>query len=174
MICVNRAGSVPPVSADRRATAQVVTTGNVGINIAGFTHYDGIIFIAGNSTGAADFNMRITGGTWSRFDNCSFRLGGTGVSSRIQIAVGGAYVECNNTTMSFSVASQGITIASRVRWRNTPSALLGTIPTTVFHTQAQERLRVLSVSIFPLPEAARPSSGPLPTTIRSTNCLIAN
>ena len=35
VVCVNRAGSVPPVSADRRATAQVTTTGALDINLSG-------------------------------------------------------------------------------------------------------------------------------------------
>src|SRR5580765_4027333 len=43
VICVNRAGSVPPVASDRMATAQTTSTGaNIVCN--GFTHYDGIIF----------------------------------------------------------------------------------------------------------------------------------
>src|SRR5580765_5589876 len=42
VVCVNRAGTVPPVSADRRATATASTTGGTAaIAFNGFTHYDG-------------------------------------------------------------------------------------------------------------------------------------
>lgn len=131
VVCVNRAGSVPPVSADRRTTAQVATTGASNISIAGFAHYDGLIFVAGSSTGVANLSPQTTGGGWSRFDNCSLRIGATGVGS-IQLIAGGAYVELNNTTVSFSATSQKFTIAEVLKWRNTPSALLGTVPTTLF------------------------------------------
>src|SRR5580765_8501680 len=44
VICVSRSGSVPPVSADRRATAQVATgAGSFHLQFVGSTHYDGII-----------------------------------------------------------------------------------------------------------------------------------
>jgi hypothetical protein len=131
VICVNRAGSVPPISADRRATAQIVTTGNVAISFAGFTHYDGCIFIAGNSTGVANLNLA-SGPVSYRFDNCSLRLGGSNVSSKITVGNAGVYVEFNNTTVSFGNISQAIYPAGVLKWRNTPSALLGTIPTVLF------------------------------------------
>ena len=75
VICVNRAGSVPPVSADRRATAQVTTTGTASITFAGFAHYDGIIFNAGNSSGDGEHQRSGSGSAVRmRFDNCSLRL----------------------------------------------------------------------------------------------------
>ena len=109
IICVNRAGSVPPVSADRLATAQVLTTGNTNITFAGCAHYDGIIFRAGNSTGTASINLTSTSVTL-RFDNCSLRCGSTGAASKILIggtSGGGvaAYVEFNNTTLSFAATT---------------------------------------------------------------------
>lgn len=136
VICVDRGGSVPPVSADRRATAQVATTVNTTINMPGFTHYDGIIFVAGNSTGATTINTVGSNGAWQRFDNCSFRLGSTGAGS-IQLgaagAVLGSYTEFNNTTVSFSAVTQTISVAGALRWRNTLSALIGAqVPTILF------------------------------------------
>lgn len=132
VVCVNRAGSVPPVSADRRTTAQVATTGASNISFAGVAHYDGIIFVAGSSTGVANLSPQTTGGSWNRFDNCSLRIGATGNGS-IQLIAAGSYVELNNTTMSFSGTGQKITIAEVMKWRNTPSALLGTLPNTLFN-----------------------------------------
>jgi hypothetical protein len=135
VICVNRAGSVPPVSADRLATAQVATSANNNITFAGFTHYDGIIFIAGNSTGTANIQLSAANAAL-RFDNCSLRCGSSGATSKLLIGgtTGGAgtAVEFNNTTVSFAHASQTIQIAGLLKWCNTPSALLGTIPNELF------------------------------------------
>jgi hypothetical protein len=140
VICVNRAGSVPPVSADRRATAQVATTTNGAIVLNGFIHYDGIIFVAGNSTGSGNIGVSGTSGVWMRFDNCSFRIGSTG-AGQINFGNFGAtfinYVELNNTTMSFSAATQSVQVNNVQRWRNTPLALIGTaVPTTLFVPRA--------------------------------------
>jgi len=136
VVCVDRAGSVPPVSADRRSTAQIATTSNSQLSFAGYAHYDGIIFVAGNSTGAANIITNGTNGAWQRYDNCSFRLGSTGAGS-IQVGAGGlilgSYTEFNNTTVSFSAISQTITVAGALRWRNTASALIGAqVPTVLF------------------------------------------
>lgn len=138
IICVNRAGSVPPVSADRRTTAQVSTTGASAINLAGFAHYDGIIFSAGTGASLANINAPSQNGHALRFDNCSLRLGNTNTGSRIQfggISVNSAWVELNNTTISFGVTNQLIVVNGVLKWRNTPSALLGTISTTLFTPQ---------------------------------------
>jgi hypothetical protein len=125
IICVNRAGSVPPVSADRRATAQVTATGSFSINFSGNLHADGIIFTAG---GDISFG---TSNTANRLENCSLRLSGTTTT----IIVGGssvvAFAEWRNTTVSFGGTSCKIRIVGHLVWRDTPSALLGTIPTTV-------------------------------------------
>lgn len=134
IVCVNRAGSVPPVSADRRTTATVTTTGISNITFAGFAHYDGIIFSAGTGGVAANIVVIAAGSQNHRFDNCSMRLGNTGTAS-ITLggnANGGVYVEFNNTTASFANAGQLFVVYGRFKWRNTPSALLGTIPATLF------------------------------------------
>jgi hypothetical protein len=139
VVCVNRGGAVPPVSADRRATAQVATTGANSIDLRGHTHYDGIIFSAGNGTSVASITIATANSIWQRLDNCSLRLTGSGASSTITVGganVAGCYVELNNTTMSFANVGQTVVSYARLIWRNTPSALLGTIPTLVLATGA--------------------------------------
>lgn len=138
VICVNRAGSVPPVSADRRATATASSTTNSNLTITGCTHYDGIIFTAGaGSSSSANLGLLDTDLHWLRFDNCSLRLGITAGASAIFFGgfastLGATYVELNNTTISCAATTHLIRIGSTIRWRNTPSALLGTIPSTIF------------------------------------------
>ena len=140
VVCVNRAGTVPPVSADRRATATVTTTAASDLTIAGAaTYYDGIIFSAGTgTTSSANFVVLNAVSAWVRFDNCSLRLGLTGVGSGyLKIggsagSLGNTYVELNNTTVSFAHTNSGFQIVGMMRWRSTPSALLGTIPNLLF------------------------------------------
>lgn len=140
VVCVNRSGSVPPVSADRRMTAQVTTTGTGNIQVSGFTHYDGIIFSAGTLTGASNITLASSSSMALRFDNCSLRLGSTG-AGKILLGNGSASRAClndfNNTTISFSAVGQSIELASILRWRNTPSALIGAaVPTSLFTSVA--------------------------------------
>ena len=143
VICVDRGGSVPPVSADRRATASVSSnTGNNGITLNGWTHYDGIIFNAGVGTsGTAQLTIPGTSNNWIRLDNCSLRLPSTG-GSAIQIggfagAATGAFVELNNTTLSFNATSHIVNVAGVFKWRNTPSAVIGAaVPTILFGSVA--------------------------------------
>jgi hypothetical protein len=138
VVCVDRGGSVPPVSADRRATAQVSATGAVNITFVGSTHYDGIIFNAGSgSTGATQIIVGTVTGVVMRFDNCSLRIGNAFNvgSNNIQFGsptAGGQLVELNNTTVSFGHVLNNITTYARLIWRNTASALLGSIPTLLF------------------------------------------
>jgi hypothetical protein len=138
VVCVNRAGSVPPVSADRRATAQVTATGTVNITLNGTTHYDGIIFTAGSGTTAGtQLIIGNAGNVAMRLDNCSLRIGNTAASSSNNIQVGnttlgGIFVELNNTTLSFGNVLNSITVYGKLVWRNTGSALLGSIPTLLF------------------------------------------
>jgi len=135
-VCVNRAGTVPPVPADRRATAVVATSANNAISLGGYQHIDGIIFIAGNSTGIANITLCNSSGYYLRLDNCSLRLGSTGNGQIILGAGsnGGNFVELNNTTASFAAVGQSIATGGCLsRWRNTPSALIGAqVPTILF------------------------------------------
>jgi hypothetical protein len=135
VICANRAGSVPPVSADRRTTATVTTTGTSStLNFSGFTHYDGIIFSAGSGAGNVNAALQNTSGGWIKFDNCSLRLASTG-TGKLSLTIDGVYIELNNTTVSFAGTGQGFLVGEVLKWRNTPSAFVGgsTIPTTLFN-----------------------------------------
>jgi hypothetical protein len=133
VICANRAGTVPPVHADRRATARYSRTGAVSLSINGFVHIDGIIFDMSGTSGGNNLFIAGTFNTSQRYDNCAM-IAGSAANTFIGIGYHtqpGNYVELNNTTMSFSVASQGILPYSRVVWRNTPNAVQGTIPATL-------------------------------------------
>ncbi|TIU02346.1 MAG: hypothetical protein E5W43_00960 [Mesorhizobium sp.] len=135
IICVNHSGSVPPVSADLRTTATISTTGTNNISFSAGGYYKGIIFTAGSGAGGAQLIIPTTGTSVSVFEDCSLRIGSTG-NGKIVLGNGGvnlAMVELLNTTVSFAAIGQGFSVAGAAfRWKNTASALLGTIPTTLF------------------------------------------
>ena len=151
VICVDRFGSVPPVSADRRATAQVSTSGAVGINMGGGTHFDGIIFKAGSgTTGSSGINLGSSNGSMLRLDNCSLRLGvNSGSQSVVQFGGASASVSVllNNTTVSLANASHRIELYGLTQWRNTPAALLGTMPPTLFTVVSNRGLSLECIGV---------------------------
>jgi hypothetical protein len=144
-ICVNHSGSVPPVSADLRTTGSIATTGNAGIAInssatGGASIFYGLVIAAGNSSGSPVINMPSTPNSCSyKYINCTIKIVSTGAGT-ISIgnsgAAAGDYVEFENTTVSFAGTGQGFVISGTFRWRNTLTALAGTIPTALFQFTA--------------------------------------
>lgn len=133
--CVDHAGSVPPVSADRRTTASIATTSNSSITQSGSAVIDGVVFTAGNSTGSASLTFSNAGGNSTKLINCALAINSTG-SGRINNGTSGINapkLELVNTTVQFAGTSQLIALFGAFVWRNTPSAVAGvTIPSTLF------------------------------------------
>ncbi|RUX97165.1 hypothetical protein, partial [Mesorhizobium sp. M7D.F.Ca.US.004.01.2.1] len=99
-ICVDHTGSVPPVVADLRTTAQVNTTGfSNAIFFNGSTVYYGIIF----TSGSASITLASSSAITQKFINCSLRIAGGNSSDALQTSAGvGQRIELINTTVSFS------------------------------------------------------------------------
>ncbi len=142
-ICVNHAGSVPPVSADLRTTATISCTGAaVNMTINGTAYIYGITFnvgATGNNTTFITNGAATTG--YLFFDACSIACLGNSSSTGIRLGGQGsppvAYRDVlNNTTLSFALAGQGLRIQGDLIWQNTASAILGTVPTTLVTTIA--------------------------------------
>lgn len=136
VVCVDHNGSVPPVSADLRTTATIScpSTGN-SIQFTGGTVYTGIIFNQGTSTGNAGMFLGQANSSFLRFVNCALKLIGTGASGLFAIGNGNQniYVDLYNTPMTFANVGQKIVITgARLRWRNTASAIAGSVPTVLF------------------------------------------
>ena len=126
ILCVNRAGSVPPVSADLATTATLTTTGNNNINMgSGVAYYDGLSFICGG-TGASSLTASAT----SHYENCKFKL--SGATGSMSFATTGIRFRLINTTLEFSNVANSVLTLGPVEWRDTPSAIVGTVPTTLF------------------------------------------
>jgi hypothetical protein len=133
--CVNRAGSVPPVSADLRTTATISTNGAFGIIVNGsIRECYGIAFtVAPGGAFNASMNVGNTATRSVRLVNCKLRLNTTTSAVRIIIGGTGTVVSMENTTVQFGSVSQGLQTAGRIFWRNTSTAIAGaTIPTGLF------------------------------------------
>jgi hypothetical protein len=134
--CVDRAGSVPPVSADLRTTAQIATTVNNSITLSGVFYMYGLIIVSGNSTGNCLIAIAQTGhDDVAFFKNCSLRLGSSGTSSTFNFGTSLAIsrIVLDNVTLHFAAVAQSAQIASNFEWTNTPSALGGAaVPTALF------------------------------------------
>ncbi len=140
IICVNVAGSVPPVSADLRTTATVTTTGASSINLNSINTWQyiyGIIFTAGTS-GTAVVGLHASGnGGYLKLEACSIGSGASVTTGAVSFTGGNidaAAIELLNTTMAFTAAGHNISLGNNATflWRNTASAITGTVPTTLF------------------------------------------
>ncbi len=130
--CVDRTGSVPPVSADLRTTATITTTGANAQIIAGAgaTYYYGINFQCGS--GAVNSSISVTA-THATFKNCLLgKLGTTGNTSAVTFSSGGRIV-LDNTSVKFGSTGDGVRVGTNLVWRNTAAPISGaTLPTTFF------------------------------------------
>jgi hypothetical protein len=133
VLCVNRAGSVPPVAADLRATATVTTTGANAITMGGVAYVEGIIFNCG--TGASAANLTIA--TISTYRNCAFNIVNTSNSSQLTSTSNvGALTYWYDCTVSFGATGQVIVPMGGFHWIG-PAGSAGitgaTIPTSLFN-----------------------------------------
>lgn len=125
--CADRTVAVPAV-VDLKITGTVSTTGTNVITITGNAYVYGLTFSCG--TGAGGPVLTLNGANaWMAFENCALVLPSTGASS-INTAAAGR-VDLINTTMSFASVLQGVRWSGTVRWRNTPSAILGAAVPTI-------------------------------------------
>lgn len=139
VVCVDHLGSVPPVSADLRTTATVTTTGANSITFgssSAHAYYYGITFNAGTGAVTASVIIATTTG-WFSFKSCALKVVATGASSIIQLGnaalATSTKIVLDNTPVSFGATGQSIVLRScRFEWRNTASAIGGTVPTTLF------------------------------------------
>lgn len=133
IFCVNRAGSVPPVSADLRTTAQVFTTGAFGITFTGHFYCYGVIFSAGSGVSAAGIvttngtnNLRMT------FELCDLILAGASGGSEIAVSLGTQTVRLLNSRLKYSQSSQRFTLRGMVEIRGGSFIAGTTSPNFVF------------------------------------------
>lgn len=136
-ICVNVAGSMPPVAADLATTGSISVSGSgLSININGALKWVyGLIFTNGTS-GTCDINVNQDTGTPVDilYEQCQFRCGAGagGNSSPIKGTSGAGRVRFKDCIIRFTNASQAIDIGGYLEFDNVTLDSGGTKPTTLF------------------------------------------
>lgn len=133
--CVDHTKSVPPSSsADLKTTATITTTTSASISLFpnnGFCYFYGITFQCGSGANAPNFAILNGASGRLKFDTCTLSLPGTAGGAVLGLpgasGIDSNYLELENTTVHFGSAGT-IEIGGRLRWRNTASALSGTMP----------------------------------------------
>lgn len=133
VICANRAGSTPPVSADLATTGVVTLTGANNLAINGCAYVYGLTFNIGTGTTAASTNLATAAVAHDQvYEACAFKHLVTTATCTLQIisAPNGisARVRFINTVVNFN---GGVTCAVKgdsgnFFWQNTANALGGT------------------------------------------------
>ncbi len=140
VICVDPAGSVPPVSADLSTGAIEATTGASHLTIGAsggtnYTYFRGITFKAGDSSNLARLQFSAGGSVTNVmiFEACQLVINNTSASAYME--VGGLYgadslIVLKNTPVTFGATGQTIRHSGgKFRWLNTASAILGSVAT---------------------------------------------
>lgn len=172
---------VPPTFASG-ATITSTVNGDITFDRAGCgAYFDGLTF---NDNGNAPITLTVgvNAPQWFYFKNCQLKLGTNTASGTIRLnssTTGQGKIILDNTTLSFANAGQSInTFAGSIEWLNTPSAIQGTAPTTLFAAPANGG--PVSVSIHGVDLSAITGNlftvsssgvGPLSTIV--SNCKLA-
>ncbi len=136
VICALRTGSTPPVSADLRTTATAAISTASNMNVTGFAYWYGITFNIGSGATSNSYSNG-SAATGLVYDACTIALVGNDSSSTLTFGPNNSNVagkvELRNTILSFAATGQTVRIRQcDFCWVNTPSAIGGTVPTTLF------------------------------------------
>lgn len=132
-ICVNRAGSTPPVAADVTTGAQINSTAQMLFETSEESYQTGITFAV---TGLNNITVGNSGVKSCYIANGQLFLNTSNTSVRISCSNSSTLI-LDNTTVQFGSTQQSISQANQqpyeIIWVNTPSAIQGvTIPTVLF------------------------------------------
>ncbi len=134
--CVDHTVSSPGAG-DLKTTAAVTTLSSFSLTIgAGFAHWYGVVFTCG--VGSTNPNLSVSGtGAWHKLTACLLKMGASGASGAGIIfrdtGNSGVRVELESTAVQFGNAGQSISIrGADLVWKNTPSAIAGSIPNLLF------------------------------------------
>lgn len=140
ILCVDRTGNPEPPTA-LATTATIATNGNAALNFAGVAISDGIKYSAGDAGGGGGSGMvnfqstslwawTIINGQLEVKQNSATPAISVGLSSASSI---GCKLTLINSPLKFAHVSQKVNIGDCIfEWRDTPSGIAGTVPTTLF------------------------------------------
>lgn len=121
------------------ATASEATTGTTNLAFAGFAYSYGLIYSCGNGASSITGAGFISSAPWYWvIEAGQLKFVNTSASTRWLVGLSGNATEddCGleliNTTVSFGAVGQGFIIRCPFKWSATPTAIQGTVPTTLF------------------------------------------
>lgn len=172
--CVNRAGSVPPVSADLRTTAVVATTGANSITLnttaSRAAYIYGITFSAGSGAVTASIVMSSAASMALHLENCTLSLAGTsggGISGNSS----SGWMNFRNVNVTFASAAQTFTLQGQWVWEG--GTFSGTMPATLFAPNASTLQRLIALDLSAAGAGKTLYSGTtLPTNIIMQDCKL--
>lgn len=133
--CVSSAGSVPPVAADLTTGANIRTGTSNTMSLLLQCDVRGINFHAGTGANSANITFNGSQGHITTFTNCGMYLDGTsGGNFDFSNAGFSPYQHWifDNTTFNFTNVNQFIKLGpANLTWRNTASAIGGSVPTVL-------------------------------------------
>jgi hypothetical protein len=174
--CVDHAAAMPPGAGNLKTTASITNSGALtALYIYGYWSCYGIIFKSLATAGSALTIDLFNAGT-NRLDACSLQLTAGSGSALINIGGAGGLSECvlNNTTMVFSAVGQTIKVTNqRFTWKNTASAISGTIPATLFPASGIAAVIVLDGVDLSAVNTTLIGNQSSPTCFQLTDCKLA-
>lgn len=172
ILCVND-GAIPPTTLATTATVTIIA--NSSISFLGFNYIYGISFNIGSTqTGAIFFNLATSSsGCKLYFDSCKLQLGTTGVGVlEIGNTGGPQEITLNNTSVQFGSTASYMFINGSFDWKNTPSALLGSIPTILFRCASSANILLDGVDISSTTGNILDGSGSVSIRAYLQNCKV--
>lgn len=173
LISVNKAGSVPPVSADILSGASIAVTGAFNITAAGVLYCWGVNFTLGTAANQARFVTSVNA-IWT-IKNSSIILNNTNSNSHIQVGEStSTSIHWDNVVCTFGDVGQGLrAFGGRFKWQSTTAAILGSVPTTLFNaTSAAMDIKLEGVDLSAMTTQTIFAASTLASRQNVTNCKI--
>lgn len=179
LICVNRSGSVPPVSADLAATGVATTTGTSNLTISGVVYIQGMVLNIGTGAGAA---LLAVSGIWAYLKNCQINKPSTGVAAHTfgTTSAEGEYV-LDNTSFSWGATmTSGIadSRSSKLTWKNTATPFNGVaganLPTTLINYTLPSPIKLINLDLSSLGSGKTLFTVTAPITAQIINCKLGS
>lgn len=172
ILCANDAAT-PPTALATGAT--VTITSSSSINFLGFLYSYGISYVVGSgqSGGGQDIILGSNQACKQTFEAGTFTLANTGAFCALVMgstAGVGQELTLNNMKVSFGAVSHRIICFNSFLWKNTPTAIQGTVPTYVFYAYGAGNVVVDGVDLSAATnKMMEPASGG-PTKYFFQNC----
>lgn len=146
-VCVNSAGSLPPVEADLATTGTIETTGNFGITFASGQVFRGLSFKVGTGSSSSSASYTCNGDMFA--ENCTFEIATTSATADMRLgssSTSSGAVEWVNCKYVVANSAQLLKVGfTEFLWRDSPTPFGATLPTHILGSFASNGVRPLAI-----------------------------